>query len=49
MTPLHLLGPDDQNEMQHIFYHVMPLATASPPGNTKGIIIAPLHLVFFAR
>ena len=46
MAPLHLLGQDNQNEMQHdIFGHMMPLALALASSDTysvtKGIIVFP--------
>ena len=39
MAPLHSLGPDDQNEVQHYFFgHVTQLAPASPGHDADGIV-----------
>ena len=39
MAPLHFLGQDNQNELQHdLFVHVMPLALASASSYADGVI-----------
>ena len=39
MAPFHLLGQDEQNEMQHdLFGHVLPLEQASASCNVTDII-----------
>ena len=39
MVPFHLLGQDDQNEMQHdLFDHVVPLPSTSASCYANGII-----------
>ena len=39
MTPLHSLGHDNQNEVQHdLFGHVMPLALALVSSDAHGVI-----------
>ena len=39
MAPFHVLGQDDQKEMElNIFGHVMPLASASASSHANGFI-----------
>ena len=39
IEPVHSLGQDDQNVVQHVFFgHVMPLALALPQHDANGIV-----------
>ena len=45
VVPLHLLGQDDQKEMQcDCFGHVMPLVSASVSCDVVASSMTPLHL-----